>query len=123
MRLAVRLNKTENGAELYLVSSQRFAVVAAAAVIADLKVPDLFIEVQFGTSRQTLEEIASRFGDSDSAIVTIAELHTIYQLLKGLPDCFSSEESFYTRTGYFSEDFVGLSRGILDAVIRLTAVR
>lgn len=120
MRANVQLRLSDDGIVLQLTSTQRNAVMTAASVASELRVPDLAIELRFAAPRQALADVASRFGDSDLIIVTTAELQIVYQLFRSLPDCFSSEEDFYTRTGYFKENFIGLSRGLLDSMARVS---
>ena len=118
MRMTVTLVKEADNFTLRLLPAQRAAIVTAAMTVGELKVSELAIEVRFGSSRDALTSLASRLAEADSAVVTTWDLHAIYQLLRVLPDSFSSEEDFYTRTGYFTENFVGLSRALLDAVAR-----
>lgn len=119
MRQSVKIRRADDGFVLELLSSQRAAVMAAADVVGELRVPDLVIQVRFGATRRRLVEIAMRVAEAESVLVGVADLQVVYRLLRSLPDCFGAEEAFYTRTGYFTENFLTLAKGLLDGVARL----
>jgi hypothetical protein len=120
MRLSVKVAGRGDNFALQLLPAQRFAVAAAVDVVATLQISDIVLEMQFGAPRQKLIDIGNRANSPDEATVTLVELQSIYQLLRVLPDCFSSEEAFHIRTGYYQENFIGLSKGLIDAVGKIS---
>ncbi|MFE6555713.1 hypothetical protein ACFVHS_46315 [Streptomyces sp. NPDC057746] len=116
MRLSVTLTRQGERFALQLLPAQRVAVGAAVEVVSSLRSSELVLEVQFGAPRQKLIDTGNRVNSPAVSIVTRDDLQAIYQLLRTLPECFSSEEAFHVRTGYYKENFIGLSKGVLDAV-------
>ncbi|UOX90825.1 hypothetical protein MUY14_09425 [Amycolatopsis sp. FBCC-B4732] len=115
----MKIGKTGESIVLELLGSQRAAVMVAADVVGELRVPDLVVEVRFGASRQQLVDIAARVTEAESLVVGVVELQAVYRLLRSLPDCFGSEEAFHIRTGYFTEDFLTLAKGLMNGISQL----
>lgn len=121
MRLSVRLNRRGDDFTLELLPAQRVAVAAAVEVVSTLQVSESVLEIQFGAPRQRLIDIGERVCSSEEPLaVTVGDLQAVYRLLRTLPECFASEEAFHIRTGYYRENFSGLSKGLVDAVARIT---
>jgi hypothetical protein len=120
VRGSVKLVAEDGCFILTLTTPQRGAVRYATDVVEDLPAPDPVVEVMFGAPRQTVVETGRRLDTEEPTPVTLSEIRLLYQMLKTLPECFGSEESFNVRTGYYRENFIELAQGLLGKVEKIS---
>ena len=119
----VRLTTRDDGA--YVVSftvPQTNVVRGSLLVLTELTLSPERMAVQFGFAKADLEEMVGRLDPTVSVrgelVLTAGDLRMIYLALWQVPEMFGSEEAFYIRLGFFTEQTRGLAREILAAVDR-----
>jgi len=119
----VRLAARADGAYVVgLTVPQTNVVRGSLLVLTELTLSPERMTVQFGFAKADLEEMVGRLDPMVSTgaelVLTARELRMIYLALWQVPEMFGSEEAFYIRLGFFTEQTRGLAREILAAVDR-----
>ncbi|MGW5849714.1 hypothetical protein ACWFQ8_17465 [Streptomyces sp. NPDC055254] len=98
------------------MTSQRTAFFAAVDYVVNGPLTEASMIVEFGATRETLQELSARFSDSETTVVTLQDLHLVHQLFQGLPRHIKSEEHFHLVTGFYKDDYRHVASALLDSV-------
>jgi hypothetical protein len=120
MRSSIRVT-ARKGREYDLLfgRGQREAIISCLELMTGISQSTASLEVQVGGSVDLLREIEGKIRSLDQELpvrLSHAELHIVHSALLAAVNQFHSEEDFYIRMGFFRDNFIKLSRGIVQAV-------
>lgn len=107
---------------VHFSSAQADVVRGSMVVITELDISRPRRVVQFGFGEEEVTRLVKRLdvavADGEELSLTGNEMRIIYLSLWLVPEMFGSEESFYIRLGFFTEQAHSLARELLAAVDR-----